>query len=77
MAEREAAKKTQEAERAAQAVRDAERVAQAKREAAEAEARIAADKIEQEALLEMEQKAIRDARYAARKAAKKERRRGY
>ena len=77
MAERDAAKKAQEAERAAQAVRDAERVAQAKREAAEAQARIAADKIEQEALLEMEQKAIRDARYAARKAAKKERRRGY
>jgi len=40
-------------------------------------ARLAAEKVEREALLEMEQKAERDARYAARKAAKKERRRGY
>jgi hypothetical protein len=36
-----------------------------------------AEKREREELLELEQKAARDARYAARKAAKKERRRGY
>ena len=37
----------------------------------------AAERAEAEARLLAEQKAARDARYAARKAAKKERRRGY
>jgi hypothetical protein len=39
--------------------------------------RDAAEQVERNALLEAEQKAARDARYAARKAAKKQRRRGY
>jgi hypothetical protein len=37
----------------------------------------AAEQAERNALLEAEQKAARDARYAARKAAKKQRRQGY
>jgi hypothetical protein len=77
MAEREVAKKARMAELAEQAARAAELVLQAEREAEKAEALIAAEKLEREALLETEQKAARDARYAARKAAKKERRRGY
>ncbi len=47
------------------------------RAAAEQAARDAAEQSERNALLEAEQKAARDARYAARKAAKKQRRRGY
>lgn len=76
-AEREAAKKVREAELAAQAARAAELAAQAEREAEEVKARAAAELIEREAVLELEQKAARDARYAARKADKKVRRRGY
>jgi hypothetical protein len=76
-AEREAAKKTREAEMAAQAAREAELAAQAEREAAEKAAKAAADQVEFDALLAAEQKAARDARYAARKAAKKQRRKGY
>jgi Family of unknown function (DUF6481) len=38
---------------------------------------VAAQSAERAILLEAEQKVARDARYAARKAAKKERRRGY
>ena len=52
-------------------------VADAERAAAEQAARDAAEQAERNALLEAEQKAARDARYAARKAAKKQRRRGY
>ena len=59
------------AELAAQAAADAERAA------AEQAARDAAEQAERNALLEAEQRAARDARYAARKAAKKQRRRGY
>ena len=76
-AEREAAKKQRETERAAQATREAELAVQAQREAEEATARLAAEEAEQELAKLAEQKATRDARYAARKAAKKERRRGY
>jgi hypothetical protein len=77
MAEREAAKKLREAELAEQAARAAERAAQAQREIEQAEALIAAEAAERELALAVEQKAERDARYAARKAAKKVRRRGY
>jgi Family of unknown function (DUF6481) len=77
IAEREAAKRTREAELAEQATRAAELAAQTQREAEEAEALLAAQSAERAILLEAEQKAARDARYAARKAAKKERRRGY
>ena len=77
MAEREAAKRAREAELAEQAARAAELAAQAQREAEEAEALLAAERAERAILLEAEQKTAWDARYAARKAAKKERRRGY
>lgn len=77
VAEREVAKRVRTAELAEQAARDTERIAQAQREAEKAEALIAVEKAGHSAALEAEQKAVRDARYAARKAAKKERRRGY
>ncbi len=77
IAEREAAKRAREAELAAEAARAAELLAQAEREAKQLEAMIAAEKADRAAALEAEQKAARDARYAARKAAKKVRRRGY
>jgi hypothetical protein len=76
-AERETAKKVQDAKLAEKAARAAEAAAQAEREAERLEAVAAAEKGEQAAVLEAEQKAARDARYAARKAAKKVRRRGY
>jgi hypothetical protein len=69
MAGREAAKLAREAEQAAHA---AELAAQAQREAEEAEALLVAERTERAILLEAEQKAARDVRYAARKAAKKE-----
>jgi Family of unknown function (DUF6481) len=75
--ERERAKKLRKAELAEQATRAAELVAQNQREAEKVEARTAAEKAEREALLAVEQKAARDVRYKARKAAKKVRRRGY
>jgi Family of unknown function (DUF6481) len=71
IAEREAAKRAREAELAEQAARAAELAAQAQREAEEAEALLAAQNAERAILLNAEQKAARDARYAARKAAKK------
>ena len=77
MAERDSAKKERQAEKAKQALRDAELVLHAKRESERAEAQLAVEKAEHEAALEAEQKVARDARYAARKSAKKERRRGY
>ena len=77
MAEREAAKLAREVVLAEQAARAAELAAQAQREAEEADALLAAERDERAILLEAEQKAARDARYAARKVAKKERRRGY
>jgi hypothetical protein len=69
--EREAAKRAHEAELAEQAARAAELAAQAQREAKEAEALLVAQSAERAILLEAEQKAGRDARYAVRKAAKK------
>ena len=64
-AQREAAKRAHEAELAEQAARAAALAEKAEREAAEMAARAAA-----------EQKAARDERYKARKAAKKQRRKG-
>ena len=77
VAEREGAKKLRKAELVKQATRAAELFAENQREANKVEARIAAEKAERQALLEVEQKAARDVRYKARKAAKKVRRRGY
>jgi Family of unknown function (DUF6481) len=77
MAERETAKKVTEAKLAAQAARESELANQAVREAEEANTRLAAEEAEHASALKAEQKAGRDARYAARKAAKKVRRRGY
>jgi hypothetical protein len=77
VAERDAARKVREAELAAQAAREAELAAQAAREAEAAEALAKAEAAERALALAAEQKAERDARYAARKAAKKVRRRGY
>ena len=77
IAEREAAKKLRMVELAEKAARAAEHDARTKREAEEVEARLATEKAERETLLEVEQKAARDARYKARKTAKKVRRRGF
>ena len=68
MAEREAAKRAREVDQAARA---AELAARGQREAEEAAALLAAQSAERAILLEAEQKAARDARNAARKAAKK------
>jgi hypothetical protein len=65
-ATRAAAKQARDAEKAAKAIRDAEEAAQA---AAEAE-RLKAEQAAQEIALQAEQKAARDARYAARKKRK-------
>jgi hypothetical protein len=62
------------ARQAALAVEAAEAAAEGERAVAE---RAACEAAERQAVLEAEQKAARDARYTARKAAKKERRRGY
>jgi hypothetical protein len=77
IAEREAVKRAREADLAEQATRAAELALEAQRETEKVEALVAAEKAEREALVAAEQKMARDARYAARKAAKKERRRGY
>jgi hypothetical protein len=77
IAEREAAKRAEEARLAEQAARNAELALVAQREAEEREALMAAERAAREAELEAERKAARDARYVARKAAKKIRRRGY
>ena len=87
LAQREAAKIAHEAELAAQAARDAETARQAQIEMEKAEAAIAVSKAELEAVaaveqaardaaLAAEQKLARDERYLARKAAKKQRRKG-
>jgi hypothetical protein len=76
-AQREEARKRQERELAKQAELAAQAAADAARAAADEAAREAAEQAERGALIEAEQKAARDARYAARKAAKKQRRRGY
>ena len=81
--EREAIARAREArqaerERARQAEQAAREhaAAEAERIAAEEAARAAAEAAEREAALKAEQKAARDERYAARKLAKKERRKG-
>ncbi|MGN6572471.1 MAG: DUF6481 family protein [Pseudolabrys sp.] len=76
-AEREAARKAREAELAAEAARQAELAEKARKEQEELERLIALEKADAELKLLADQKAARDARYAARKAAKKVRRRGY
>jgi hypothetical protein len=76
-AQRAGARLRQERDRAKQAELAAQAAADAERAAAEQAARDAAEQAERNALLAAEQKAVRDARYAARKAAKKQRRRGY
>jgi hypothetical protein len=75
--QREAANREREAELVKQTAHAHELTLQAQREAAEVEARIATEMAQREASLQAEQKVARDVRYAARKAAKKERRRGY
>jgi len=76
VAEREAARKVRQAEMAEEA-RKAEALAAAQRaEAEEAALNAKRYEAEREVALLAEQKAVRDARYAARKAAKKERRKG-
>jgi Family of unknown function (DUF6481) len=75
--QREEARLREEGDRAKQAELAAHAAADAERAAAEQAARDAAEQAERNALPEAEQKAARDARYAARKAAKKQRRRGY
>ena len=70
-AQREAARKVREAEKAERKAREAEAAAAAKREAAAHAERAAAEKAEREHAAEVEAKAARDARYAARKAKSK------
>jgi hypothetical protein len=76
-AERKAAKEAAEARLAAEAARETALANQAAREAEDAKARAAAEDLERAVSLKAEQKADRDARYAARKAAKLVRRRSY
>ena len=76
IAKREAAKQARAAETAAEAARAAERALETELEAERLKAAMEADEAEREFLLAAEQKAARDARYAARKAAKKQRRKG-
>ena len=72
-AERQAGReRVRQAEKAAQE----QAVAEAERIAAEEAARVAAEEAAREAALAAERKAARDERYAARKLAKKERRKG-
>ena len=72
-AERQAAReRARQEEKAAQE----QAAAEAARIAAEEVARVAAEEAEREAALKAEQKAARDERYAARKLAKKQRRKG-
>ena len=75
--EREEERLRKEREQVKRAELEAKALADAERAAAELAARDAAEKAAQKALVEADQKAARDARYAARKAAKKQRRRGY
>jgi Family of unknown function (DUF6481) len=67
-ADRDAARKIRETEKAAKKTRDAEAAAAAKREATAAAERALTEKAERERALKAEQKSARDARYAARKA---------
>jgi hypothetical protein len=70
-AERKAIKEAREAEKAEQKAREAERAAQAAREAAAAAERAKIESADREVALQAEQKAARDARYAARKTRSK------
>ncbi len=72
-ADRQAIKKTRDAEKAAKKAREAERARQTEREAALEAERAAAAKAERERELEADRKAARDARYAARKSRSKRR----
>jgi hypothetical protein len=72
-AEREAARILREKALAEQTAREAERLAEEQRAAAELAQRLAREKAEEQAKIAAEQKVARDARYAARKAAKKQR----
>ncbi len=74
--ERAAAKEVRRKEMAEEARLAAERAEALKREAEAADAMLAAQAAEKQLALLAEQKAARDARYAARKVAKKERRKG-
>lgn len=76
MAEREAARKIRQAEMAEEARKAEAAAAELRAQAEQAEVQIKLDLAERESALLVEQKAARDARYAARKAAKKERRKG-
>lgn len=76
-AERLAAKKVRDAEQKRLAEIEAARVAKEKAEFEELLKLEAIERAEAEERLKAEQKSKRDARYAARKAAKLERRRGY
>jgi Family of unknown function (DUF6481) len=70
-ADRKAAKTTRDAEKAEKKVRDAERAEQEKRDAALQAERAKVEKADREAALQAENKAARDARYAARKSRSK------
>jgi hypothetical protein len=70
-AERKAIKSTRDAEKAEKKARDAERAQQAERDAALAAERAKAERAQRELALQAEQKAARDARYAARKSRSK------
>ena len=77
VAKRSAAKIKQDAQAAEEAGRVVEAAKALQREQLESAALAAAQEVERQAALLEGQKAARDARYAARKAAKKVRRRGY
>jgi hypothetical protein len=72
-AERSTIKKAREIEKAEKTARDAEQSEQAKREAAIAAERARIETADREIALQVEQKAARDARYAARKSRSKRR----
>jgi hypothetical protein len=76
VAEREAARKVRQAEMAAEALKAEALAAEQLAEAEQIALQATRDNAEREVALLAEQKAVRDARYAARKAAKKERRKG-
>ena len=75
-AKREAARKLREAEKAEQKAREAERLAEEQSKAEAEAARLVAEEEELNQMILADQKAARDARYAARKLAKKQRRKG-
>jgi hypothetical protein len=72
-ADRRAIKSVRAIEKAEKKVRDAERAQQAERDAAAQVERAKAESVQRERALEAEQKAARDARYAARKSRSKRR----